>query len=283
MRFSKTACFSIVALADLESEAAPAAPAPAAPAPAPKPRQLRQENSARKPKPVAAAKASLPGGKRVRLLALHGWSQNAKGFEVYTRTLKKKLSDTVDIFYCDAPHKLDPLIDGQARLDPRSWFLYNGRDDPNNIDGFLSPAPKTYEGLEETAQAVRDLDAATGGLGFDGVIGFSQGAVLAQILVARQQHDAAQARPHPHPFRFAVCVAGFPARTEPAFSLCGKLALPSLHVIGETDDCVAPALGEELARAWVGSKVMRHEKGHIVPQRGAECAEIKAFILASMQ
>ena len=106
------------------------------------------------------------------------WSQNAKDLEQYTRPLKKKLRDLVEIVYVAAPHKLNKIVQGTERKDPRTWFFYNGREDTNNIDGYLDAAAKNYEGWEESAREVMAAGP------FVGVLGFSQGAVFAHLLLA---------------------------------------------------------------------------------------------------
>ena len=194
------------------------------------------------------------------------WSQNAKDLEQYTRPLKKKLKDLVEIVYVAAPHKLDKMIQGTERKDPRTWFFYNGRKDTNNIEGYLEPEAKNYEGWDESAAEVMAAGP------FVGVLGFSQGAVFAHMLLAAQQRNQAGSS-----FGFGIFVSGFPARAAPAFD-APPIAIPSLHIIGEADEIVPVGLQDELCSKFEGPQTLRHEKGHIIPQRSAECKAVRAFM-----
>ncbi|NWR90203.1 OVCA2 Esterase, partial [Furnarius figulus] len=107
---------------------------------------------------------------------------------------------------------------------------------------------------------------------FDGVLGFSQGAALAAMVCALR------ARGHPRfpSLRFAVLVAGFASRA-PAHRHFYRhpIALPSLHVVGDTDAVIAAALSTELARCFVEPVLLAHPGGHFIP---AAAAQKKAYL-----
>ncbi|NXC31857.1 OVCA2 Esterase, partial [Campylorhamphus procurvoides] len=106
---------------------------------------------------------------------------------------------------------------------------------------------------------------------FDGLLGFSQGAALAAMVCALR------ARGDPRfPVRFAVLVAGFASRApEHEHFYRDPIALPTLHVVGDTDGVIAAALSRELARCFVEPVLLAHPGGHFIP---AAAEQKKAYL-----
>ena len=54
----------------------------------------------------------------------------------------------------------------------------------------------------------------------------------------------------------------------------------SLHLYGEKDTTVPPAMSVELAASFAepAAETLVHGKGHIMPQKAAECAEVIDFL-----
>jgi hypothetical protein len=111
--------------------------------------------------------------------------------------------------------------------------------------------------------------------------GFSQGGAAAAYLLAlaREQEGSPMAQT-----RFVV-VAGSSAESlfGDAHGLVlnkAPFVLPSLHLIGETDAAVAPALSETFAGLFAGASIVRHAQGHVFPQRAAELDTIMQFVTA---
>ncbi|NXT16996.1 OVCA2 Esterase, partial [Prunella fulvescens] len=124
-------------------------------------------------------------------------------------------------------------------------------------------------GLEESLSAVAAALAEHGP--FDGLLGFSQGAALAAMVCALR------ARGDPRfPVAFAVLVAAFASRA-PAHGHFYRepIALPSLHVVGDTDAVIAAPLSRELAQCFVEPVVLTHPGGHFIP---AAAAQKKAYL-----
>jgi predicted esterase len=219
--------------------------------------------------------------RKARLLALHGWSQNEQDMKQTTKSLQKKLKEIAEIVFVRAPHALDQTlpIEGKLRNDARTWFYYHGREDPNNIKGFLDPELKQYEGWEESVHAVMTANGTIEPGDFDGIMGFSQGAVFTNLLLAYVQQQEISSR-----CKFAILISGFPASTEPAVSGL-PIQLPSLHLMGEADDVVPVALQEALSLRFEGEcrETFRHNKGHIIPQNGEAKEVMKKFIEHCLQ
>ncbi len=129
---------------------------------------------------------------------------------------------------------------------------------------------------------------------FDGVLGFSQGAVMAVALLLHRQRlraaaegeeeaddqhlnpprspadDAADAAPPPLPFHFAVLFAcpDLPALLPDAVTVSwGRLRIPSLHVCGEADhEWFAKSRDTFTDRCEPGTALLLvHKGGHAVP------------------
>src|SRR5204863_205606 len=104
---------------------------------------------------------------------------------------------------------------------------------------------------------------------FDGVLGFSQGAALAALLVgvAAMERAAAGATGSPLAFDFAVMVGGFvsaDAEHAPLYQALRAAEVPSLHVIGRADRVVSPEASRALAARFAGARVVEHDGGHVM-------------------
>ena len=205
-----------------------------------------------------------------------------------------------------------------GRKNPCAWFLYGkSREDTttqisdvpvdaaNVPEDFLQSA-REYIGIEDSLKTLAGLSKTNGP--FDGVLGFSQGAVMAHILVALVLHyrgsgsaEMSVASDGTHPFRnllaswvlslrFACFCGGFPSRWSPHDTHLASLVssasssaphdLPSLHFIATTDEYVPPQYQEELASVFHNSVVHKHDKGHTIPQRAADVDAFASFFSA---
>ncbi|XP_071303863.1 esterase OVCA2 [Agelaius tricolor] len=201
----------------------------------------------------------------LRLLALHGYRQSALRLRQRTGALRKALRGRAELVAIDAPHRLPSSAEDDPDGDdpPRGWW-FSG---PGTFEaGEAAAAPA---GLEESLSAVAAALAEHGP--FDGLLGFSQGAALAAMVCALR------ARGDPRfPVAFAVLVAAFASRA-PAHGHFYRepIALPSLHVVGDTDAVIAAALSRELAQCFVEPVVLSHPGGHFIP---AAAAQKKAYL-----
>eukprot|EP00884_Botryococcus_braunii_P001937 jgi/Botrbrau1/11744/Bobra.0195s0070.2 len=120
--------------------------------------------------------------KRLRVLALHSFRTSAKIFIEQMRRagLDAAIGDLVDIVYVDAPH----LASGPIPNDVAPFFQgpyyewWNAIQDPDTQKW-------RYFGWEQTLAFITDYIALHGP--FDGLMAFSQGTVLASLLIAMQR------------------------------------------------------------------------------------------------
>ncbi|NWS78579.1 OVCA2 Esterase, partial [Crotophaga sulcirostris] len=199
-------------------------------------------------------------GRPLRLLGLHGYRQSERRFRQRTGALRKALRGCAELVALNAPHAV-PGGDGDGDADdpPRGWWFSR----PGAFEaGEAAAAPA---GLEESLSAVAAALAEQGP--FDGLLGFSQGAALAAMVCALR----ARGDPRFQSVAFAILVAGFASRAPAhAHFYREPIALPSLHVLGDSDAVIAAPLSRELAQRFVEPAVLTHPGGHFVPAAAAQ-------------
>ncbi|KAF2146309.1 uncharacterized protein K452DRAFT_219882 [Aplosporella prunicola CBS 121167] len=229
--------------------------------------------------------------KPLKILMLHGYTQSGPLFRAKTRALEKNLNKAfpggVTLSYPTAPIRLSPAqipgwdTDGVSKDDVKDneqpdawgWWVRKG-------DG----VPFVYEGMEEGFAKVADVIKAEGP--FDGVIGFSQGAAAAGMIVSllepgrkeafdeHQKHggmpypDALLKSGHP-PFKFAASYSGFAPSDNDLYTAFyePKIQTPMLHVLGSLDTVVEESRSLRLSNACAKSegRVIYHPGGHFLP------------------
>lgn len=115
---------------------------------------------------------------------------------------------------------------------------------------------------------------------FDGLLGFSQGAMAAAILAAIKESK----QPSSHmleSLRFVLLFSGGPPRAESLIDLFrSPLQTPSIHVWGEADEILRPELSAMLADRF--SVETRHEYqhrgGHVIPTDADSRTRVTAFL-----
>ncbi|XP_061219421.1 esterase OVCA2 [Neopsephotus bourkii] len=190
----------------------------------------------------------------LRLLALHGYRQSGPRFRQRTGALRKALRGRAELVPVSAPHTVPGGGEDSDGDDPPRGWWFSGPGTFEAAEAAAEPA-----GLEESLSAVAAALAEQGP--FDGLLGFSQGAALAAMVCALR------ARGDPRfPVGFAILVAGFASRA-PAHGHFYRepIALPTLHVVGDTDAVIAASLSRELAQCFVEPVVLSHPGGHFVP------------------
>ena len=204
-----------------------------------------------KSKGGAAAAAASAGGPPIRVLMLHGYTQNAEGFEAMGKAFRRKLGPRFEYVYATAPHTVPrtstidiegfPVeIENHNRLDARCWFYYFAEDAAKLPEDFHDPArTRPYFGLVESLEYLEKLSAEKGP--FDAVVGFSQGATMVHTLAALAAGKGGAALTRTAPWlgsvKACVMISGFPSRSDvDALSSAAGLPMPSMHLAGEADD-----------------------------------------------
>ncbi|KAF9190689.1 Ovarian cancer-associated protein 2 [Haplosporangium sp. Z 767] len=151
----------------------------------------------------------------LRILCLHGYTQNALSFEKKTAVFRKSLKGIADLVYITAPHIVpiptlntpeereeDELENLEPEAIPYGWWT-------------SSPEKPAYKGFDESLKGICQVLEKQGP--FDGVLGFSQGASMAsmlQLLLERPHLSPIMSGCKHDPFKFAIIVSGFEPRDQ---------------------------------------------------------------------
>ncbi len=201
------------------------------------------------------------------------------------------MGDLVDFDTLDAPNPATGPPPPDVPWSGPYFEWWNARRDAAGAGGWV------YDGGDTAFQALGDA-LRSANPPYDGLLGFSQGTILASLaLAALQAGSGLPAARGPvaaalagvrHPPRFALLYCGVYAKPPMSEALGGaggrdggRLAVPSLHVIGEADP-IAP-LSRRLAGAFLNPVVLEHGRGHVMPALPPEgVATLRAFLEARM-
>ncbi|KAI7862808.1 serine hydrolase-domain-containing protein [Spinellus fusiger] len=203
--------------------------------------------------------------RKLKILCLHGFGQNATVFEKKCARFTKDLSGTVDFVYKTAPHRIEApdattvgersmdLVECSKESETFAWW-YPSR---------YSFSGKYNHGSEATMTCLTQILLEEGP--FDGVMGFSQGAAVGSLLQLLLVHSTlpefiAKDIAHP-PFRFVIVLSGYKDDHKGAIHhvyKSPKLPSPSLHIIGETDTVVLEEASLALSHQFINPTLFRH-------------------------
>ena len=217
--------------------------------------------------------------------------------------LPRDVGDLVDFDTLDAPNRATGPPPPDVPWAGPFYEWWDARRDE------ASPGGWVYEG-GDAAFAALGAALRTADPPYDGLLGFSQGTILASLALAVFQERAGRGggggggggSPSPGPLATAAAaLAGVAAPPRFALLYCGvfakppmcdilggaagrdgrRLACPSLHVIGGADP-IAP-LSRRLAGAFVNPVVLEHGRGHVMPALPPEgVATLRAFLEARL-
>ncbi|CAL9226694.1 unnamed protein product [Arabidopsis halleri] len=202
--------------------------------------------------------------RKPRFLCLHGFRTSAEIMKIQLHKWPKSVIDRLDLVFLDAPFPCQGKSDVEGIFDPPyyEWFQFNKE--------FTE-----YTNFEKCLEYLEDRMIKLGP--FDGLIGFSQGAILSGGLPGLQAKGIAlQKVPK---IKFIIIIGGAKLKSaklvENAYS--SSLETLSLHFLGETD--FLKPYGTQLIESYKDPVVVHHPKGHTVPRLDEKSLEIvTAFI-----
>ncbi|KAI8098236.1 serine hydrolase FSH [Gilbertella persicaria] len=226
---------------------------------------------------------------KLRILCLHGYTQNGIMFRKKTAAARKSLEGIADLIYITAPHHISPPTFGISERQqqeeeeeiseehkPYGWW-YSPKYKPTKDNFFI--------GFKESVEYIKQVLIKEGP--FDGILGFSQGGCFAALLTHMLQDrnyfpDLIPPSFNHAPFQFSIIVAGFKPTMQEATNIMltkqNKVKTPSLHYIGELDTLVLPEAMNSLSEAFVKPTVFRHSGGHYLPSTAASCKALAKFV-----
>lgn len=238
----------------------------------------------------------------LKVLMLHGYTQNGALFRAKTRVLEKRLQKalpSVSLSYPTGQIQLKPDdvpgFDGNPTESTEAYGWWKRRDDSD---------PPEYVGIDDAFDEIAKVLKAEGP--FDGVIGFSQGACFAAVVASllegesrRRAFEQAQTKSahalaypksfedleHP-PLKFGIVYSGFiPPGDRYKGIYNPPIETPLCHFIGSLDSVVEEKRTQALVDASGGNdktQVVIHPGGHFVPTSKQYLDVAAAFIQQQM-
>ncbi|WJX63306.1 hypothetical protein P8452_48211 [Trifolium repens] len=189
--------------------------------------------------------------RKPRFLCLHGFRTSGEIMKKQIHKWPQNVLDKLDLVFVDAPFPCNGKSDVEGIFDPPyyEWFQFNKE--------FTE-----YTNFDECLEYIEDYMIKHGP--FDGLLGFSQGAILSGALPGLQEKGVALRKVPKVKFLIIIGGAKFkaPSVVEKAYS--STIGCRSLHFIGEND--FLKQYGKELIESYVDPMVIHHPKGHTVPR-----------------
>ncbi|XP_047937921.1 esterase AGAP003155-like [Salvia hispanica] len=209
------------------------------------------------------------GARKLRLLCLHGFRTSGEIFKKQvTGKWPESVLEKLDLVFTDAPFPCQGKSDVEGIFDPPyyEWFQFN--------EEFSE-----YVNFDECLAYIEDFMIKHGP--FDGLLGFSQGAILSGGLAGMQANGVALKRLPK--LKLVVIIGGAKFRNqsmiEKAYS--APIQCRSVHFLGDQD--FFKERGTELLDSFIDPLVIRHPKGHTIPRFDEKGLESMLSFLEKMQ
>lgn len=219
--------------------------------------------------------------RKMRILALHGYTSNAFILQRRLGAIRKSCRDVAEFTFVNGPIRVEPITAPAQSLDaperqssvdddsvpleeqPRAWWRADDEGRYVQFDDSIQYL---------NAELQREVESNGP---FDGVFGFSQGAGFAGMLASAFEDPSRYPKlklPNGQgPLRFCIAVSGFRARDPSLDTLfpSSGIQTPFLHVLGRADQIVDEDRAQTLVQAAANSRVEYHESGHVIPSQAA--------------
>lgn len=189
--------------------------------------------------------------KKPRFLCLHGFRTSAEIMKKQMGKWPELVLDKLDLVYLDAPFPAEGKSDVEGIFEPPyyEWFQFNKE--------FTE-----YTNFDECLRYIEDFMIKHGP--FDGLLGFSQGAILSAGLPGLQAEGLALKKVPKIKFLLIIGGAKFKSPSVAEKAYASPIECPSLHFLGETD--FLKPYGIELIACCSDPVTVHHPKGHTVPR-----------------
>ena len=162
-----------------------------------------------------------------------------------------------------------------------AWFNFVFPDD----GGHWPQGAEGFDGAVAAIAAAQQEEVERHGRGFDGIMGFSQGAITCSMLAALGSESVMPVMPRFCIFAGGCSYAVFEQSAAALFERVAPIKLPSLHMFGKKDTTVPAEVSELLVELFDerGRVACEHAGGHVVPSDEASLQVMEAFLLAQHQ
>ncbi|KAE8056983.1 hypothetical protein FH972_013709 [Carpinus fangiana] len=202
--------------------------------------------------------------RKPRFLCLHGFRTSGEILKKQLGKWPESVLQKIDLVFADGPFPSQGKSDVEEIFDPPyyEWFQFNKE--------FTE-----YTNFDECLAFIEDFMIKHGP--FDGLLGFSQGAILSAGLPGLQAKGVALTKVPKIKFLVVIGGAKFKASSVAENAYSSPIQCPSLHFLGETD--FLKPYGKELLESCVDSVVVHHPKGHTIPRLDEKSLQtVESFI-----
>ena len=217
-------------------------------------------------------------GGKARVLALHGYLQNAEVFRSRTGALRKALKKRCDFVFVNGPHEITVDLSGNAIK------TCDGEDSQKHYGWWVAPGggpPRettSSQGWEKSLETLDDVIKREGP--FDGILGFSMGSAASSLLLAAIESGRIDSQQQ---FKWCLLFGGFVPRDPKLAAALTEKALPipsSLHYSGKQDELVVESRSLELFECFdEGTRSFEtHPQGHCIPSLKEVRERVKAYV-----
>ncbi|KAF5769362.1 putative serine hydrolase FSH, alpha/Beta hydrolase [Helianthus annuus] len=211
--------------------------------------------------------------KKLKILCLHGFRTSGAILQKEVEKWPQPLLQKLDLVFMDGPYPAQ----GKSGVD--------GIFEPPFYEWFQADEEyKEFYNFEECLAKIEKFMLTHGP--FDGILGFSQGAMLAATIPGMQREGVALTKVPKVKFliiasgaKFGSSKFGIPKLASASFST--PITTPSLHIIGETDIVKEEGIG--LLESFVDPLIIHHPNGHTIPMLDDKSLEIFYNFIAKIQ
>ncbi|XP_027914582.1 esterase CG5412-like [Vigna unguiculata] len=211
--------------------------------------------------------------RKPRILCLHGFRTSGEILKQLVLRWPESVIQNLDLVFPDGQFPAQGRSDVEGTFDPPYYEWFQANEDFSG-----------YRNFEECLAYIEDFMLKNGP--FDGILGFSQGAILAAALPGMQAQGVALGKVEKIKFLIVISGAkfggnkfGMPELASKAFSK--PIDCLSLHFIGEKDFMKEESVA--LLEAFQNPVVIHHPKGHTVPKLDDKSLEIMVNFIDSIQ
>eukprot|EP00262_Sarcandra_glabra_P020764 TRINITY_DN8420_c0_g1_i1.p1 TRINITY_DN8420_c0_g1~~TRINITY_DN8420_c0_g1_i1.p1 ORF type:complete len:273 (+),score=20.56 TRINITY_DN8420_c0_g1_i1:120-821(+) len=206
--------------------------------------------------------------KKPRFLCLHGFRTSADILMKQVGKWPDSVLGKLDLVFADAPFPAEGKSDVEGIFPPPyyEWFQFDKEF-------------REYRNFNECLSYIENFMIDHGP--FDGLLGFSQGAILSAALPGFQAKGSALTKVPKIKCLIIIGGAKFKSPTMAEKAYLSLNEIPSLHFLGETD--FLKPYGIELLESFVDPVVIHHPKGHTVPRLDEKGVETMLSFLERVQ